>query len=154
MASFGLLGDIRFLCRKYLSGILMIKITTANSVTTKVNKEITANHDINSWCVFIHPEMAANSTIGQPFDTEIVQAAFHVDLQSLQKNDQWERHPCVDGDKLLYRAQRGDVKPAIQIGNVLVLVSEKGKGYLIGEFRRNPIKEVPQCRKQVRRLPM
>ena len=93
----------------------MIKITTANSVTAKVNNEITANHDINSWCVCIHSEMAANSTIGQPFDTDIVQAAFHADLQSLGKNEQWERHRYIDGDKLLYRAPRGDVKPAIQL---------------------------------------
>ena len=56
----------------------MIKIITANSVTTKVNKEIIANHDINSWCVCIHFKMAANLTIGQPFNTEIIQAAFHV----------------------------------------------------------------------------
>ena len=41
-----------------------------------------------------------------------------------------------------------------QTGNVLVLVSEKGKGYLIGEFAKTLIKEVPQCRNKLRQLPM
>ena len=41
-----------------------------------------------------------------------------------------------------------------QIGNVLVLVSEKGKGYLIGEFRRNPNKGGTPCRNKLRQLPM
>jgi len=48
----------------------------------------------------------------------------------------------------------GNVKRKVDPGNVLDLVSEKGKGYLIGEFRQNPNKEVPQCRKQLRQLPM
>ena len=39
-------------------------------------------------------------------------------------------------------------------GDVSVLVSEKEKGYLIGEFAKTLMKEVPQCRKQLRQLPM
>ena len=31
-------------------------------------------------------------------------------------------------------------------------MSEKGKGYLIGEFAKTLIKEVPQCRKQLRQF--
>lgn len=44
----------------------MIKMGTANSVTTKVKKETTASHDINPWCACSHPRMASTLIIGQP----------------------------------------------------------------------------------------
>jgi len=83
----------------------MIKIGKANSVTRKVNKEITANHDINSWCVCIHPKMTSNLSIGQPFNTEIIQAAFRVDLQASPEDKLWESHLCVDRDYTLHGAR-------------------------------------------------
>ena len=46
------------------------------------------------------------------------------------------------------------VKDHSEKGDVSVLVSEKEKGYLIGEFAKTLMKEVPQCRKRLRQLPM
>jgi hypothetical protein len=47
-----------------------------------------------------------------------------------------------------------NVKRKADPGNVSSLVSEKGKGYLIGDFAKTLIKEVPQCRNQLRQSPM
>ena len=75
----------------------MTNIGTANSVTKKVDKEITTDHDINSWCVCNHPKISSNVTIGQPFNPEIISVAFHLDIKASPWDKQQESIPHTAG---------------------------------------------------------